>query len=728
MQLADDDLELVPGDASDDYADPGAEDAAGGMTDEARAALIRALSLELQAEFTKRKSDRRPIEQRWIEDIAQYNAQYTGATLAGIESRPYGSKVFVPLTRRICNVVEAKTGDLLFPTDDRNFAVQASPEPDLSEAEAMAKQLGPDVPVQVSGGMTLPADAVRSALREIREENAGKANAMQRAIDDQLKESRYAGEGRKAIHNAIKLGTGIIKGPFVLGRVKKRWLRANGAMALQRIESWAPAASNVDPWNYYPDLTVGDVEDMNGHFEVHPLNKAKLARLAKQPGFDEGAIRRILSASFDAATDSANDAAQRDAAGTSGVTRESYSLVEYNGPVDHDKLVAYGVPMPEDSLLVYMAVVWFHAGSGEVVKAILNPMDTEEQPYCVFNWQRDTACVLGYGVPYELRDTQEAGNSTFRAMLDNMGLSVGGQTVINDQKVIPANGSWAMEPNKVWRLKDASQQVQNVFGFYQVNSLATELLAIFNTIKTVAEEIGGPALAMQGSEAPSFMQAGATGAALAFNAANVWMRRAVRNWDDQVTVPMVGRFIDWNMQYNPDDGIKGDLQAMARGTSALLEADGYAGRIQVLMQMSAQAGIPVRKIVNQLRKVAVALRLDPDEVLPDDAEVKTMEDAQQKSGPPPNPEMERIKQRMADIEDRKAQRDHEVIMQDKETQIRLAEIASRDNSDVATARLRYGFEAKRESAKLQHESDKQDRHTQEFNAEIAARYQTGAGI
>ena len=704
-----------------------------GQAEEARQvaeSLVIALGQELHQKFIKAKSDRTTVETRWHEDIAQYNGIYSAETKLAIESRQYGSKVFVPLTRRIQNVVEAKLGDLLFPTDDRNFSVEASPEGDMEDALALAMRLPADAEV-VAGGQKLSAQNIQAALRDLREENDSKAHNMQRAIDDQLTESKFPTHARAAMHDALKLGSGIIKGPMVLGTIKKRWLAMEGGIAgLQRIESFAPKAVRVDPWNYYPeDLSVADLEAMPGHFERHPLNKAQLARLATQPGFRKEAIERvILLGPADSAADG-NATQQREAAGTSGVLPASqYNLIEYNGSVDHDKMVAWGAKTPEQPLLVYSAVVWFSEQSGEVVKAIVNPMDTDDQPYCIFNWQRDTACVFGYGLPYELRDTQEAANGSFRALMDNMGLTVGPQVVVNDKKVVPANGRWVIEPNKVWRATDGSLPVGNVFGFYQINTLATELLAIFNTVKGVAEEIGGPAMAMQGSEAPSYMQAGATGVAMAFNAASVWMRRGVRGWDDQVTIPLVGRFIDWNMQYNPNDNVKGDLKAVAKGTSALLEAEGFASKLQVLAKLSAEAGVPIRRIIMQLRKVAVSLRLDPDELLPDDAEVRKMEEAAAKNGPPPNPEMERIKMREAELQDNREQRQHELQIETMRLQARSAEIASKEGLSIEEMRTKYGIDLKRESARMAHEEAQAERDTQMFNAELAMKATAGSGI
>ena len=54
------------------------------------------------------------------------------------------------------------------------------------------------------------------------------------------------------------------------------------------------------------------------------------------------------------------------------------------------------------------------------------------------------------------------------------------------------------------------------------------------------------------------------------NSANVVNRRVIKSWDDDLTKPTIPRVLDWNMQFNPDDNIKGDMQVDARGTSVLL--------------------------------------------------------------------------------------------------------------------------------------------------------------
>lgn len=688
-------------------------------------AIAQALGLSLKAEFDKRSGLRVQIERRWLDDLERYNSVYDKDTREVLESRKYGSRTFVPLTRRVCNLVEARLGDLLFPTDDRNFAVESSPVPELDEAARLAKQLPQDAPVDVEGRPVV-ASAVHEGIREMLDEAKRKAANMQRAIDDQLKECNYASEARKAIHDAIKLGTGIIKGPTVFGRTKRRWVMSDGAMALTVAENLNAAAARVDPWNFYPDLTASEVEESD-HYERHRLTKARLVALIAQ-GFNEEAIERIVLAGSNAAGHDANMDAQRVAAGTVGVQDKRFNLIEFTGSVDAEQLLACGCSdMPDDPLMAYQAKVWFSEFTGDVVKVAIEPMDTGEQPYSVFNWQKDTACIFGYGLPYEMRDMQDGTNSSYRAIQDNLGLTVGPQVVVNSKKIQPANGSWGIEPNKVWELTDSSTPVSNVFGFFQIDSQVSNLVAVFNLIKGLAEEIGGPQMAMAGSEAPSYAQAGAMGMSIAFNAANVWMRRAVRNWDDQITTPLIARFVDWNMQYNPDPDVKGDVSVISRGTSALLEAEGQSQRIQLLVKMSQGMGIPLRKMINQLRQMALAMRLDPDDLLPNDEEVEQMAQ-QQQANQPPNAEMERIKLRQAELADHKDQREHEAGIEQQRMDMRMAELASSEKLTIDQARLRYGTQLHIKAAELKDSSSQRADTNQRFNTEVAIKAAQGSGI
>lgn len=692
-------------------------------------AIVAALGQRLHAEYLRRKGDRQNLERRWLDGINQYNSVYSSEFMEALRLRKYGSKTFVPLTRRICNIVEARLGDLLFPTDDRNFVISPSPKPDLTDGADLAKQMQPDTPVNLGGGATATAAAVHESLRDLREEAQKRAVNMQRTVDDQLQECNYSAAARRAIHDAIKIGTGVIKGPSVLTKTKKTWRIDGGVAVLEITQSTAPQAVHVDPWCFFPDMAVSDIKDSEGVFELHRLTSAKLARLAEQDGFNKEAIADVLRAKA-TQDDDALIAAQREASGTMGANAARFNIIEYNGPIELDELIACGVDVPDDPLLVYEAVVWFSEWTGRVIKAVIQPLETGDPIYSVFCWQKDGASIFGFGLPYEIRDMQDAANSSFRAAQDNMGLSVGPQLVVNSKKIVPVNGQWTIEPNKVWDLTDASVDVKNVFGFFQVDSRLSELLNMFQAAKAMADEIGGPMMAMQGQDAPSYVQAGATGMAIAYNAASVWMRRAVRQWDDDMTAPLIQRFVDWNMLYSSDPDIKGDVHVVCRGTSALLEAEGQTQRIQLLMTMSNQLGVPVRKVVNQLRQMALAMRLDPEDLLPSDDEVKEMEQARQAQAQAqqPNPDQQRLQLQQAELQDRAVQREHEAQMTAQSNQIRMAELAAKQDLSMQELQTKYGFEAAKMHDEMADRAAQRAHAAQALNAELAMKAAKGSGI
>jgi hypothetical protein len=364
---------------------------------------------------------------------------------------------------------------------------------------------------------------------------------------------------------------------------------------------------------------------------------------------------------------------------------------------------------------------------GSVLKAIINPMDTQDRPYSVYCWEQDPSSIFGFGLSHEVKDLAEVSNSSYRAALDNLGLSVGPQIVVNSKVIRPHNGQWVIEPNKLWEMTSANADARMAFSFYQIDSRLSELLGVFDRSKQMIDDIAGPVMAMQGQEAPSYLDT-ARGASIAHNAANIWMRRAVRNWDDDVTSGLVQRFVDWNMQYSEKAEIKGDLLVIARGTSALLEAEGQSQKMSAFLQASSAVPMPFNRRINQLKAMARSMRLDSVDLLPDDAEVKQMADKIDNAPPPVDPAVERIKIRQAEIADSGAQRQHELAIENGRNNIRLAEIASREGITAEAARLKYGVEEMKVQGSLVDRREQRQHDAQSLNAELAAKMAAGSGV
>lgn len=687
-----------------------------------RQARVAALGHALLSDLRLRKGERAMVELRWLADNARYNSEYQADKLKELTERAYGSKAFVPLTRRVINVVEARLGDLLFPADDLNFGVQHSPSPELPRAAELAAQLPEDA--DVGGG--LQAGPVRTAVAELIDQARSAAAAMQREVQDQLAESDYASEARLAIRDGLVMGIGVIKGPTLYLRTRKQWtVNEDGTSTLEVVEDERPSSARVDPWLFFPETAAKSMKGCGSTFEGHPMSRTELAQLARMAGFDKDAIRAELQG-LPNYTPDANEQAAKEASGTAQAQRNKYMVWEYQGPIDAKDLEACGCKVPDDPLLTYSGVVFF-TDSGRVIKAIINPMATGALPYHVWSWQPDANSIYGYGLAYELRDMQDAANSSWRAGQDNMGLSVGGMLVADPKQVQPYNKRWAIEPNKIFLKTEPGGRLEDAIKYIEIPSRIQELLTVFKTASQMCDEIGGPMLAMQGQDAPSYMET-AQGMSIAYNAASVWMRRAVKNWDDFITVPQIGQYIDWNMEHNPKKEIKGDLRPIARGSSHLLEAEGQAQRIQLLIQASQAMGIPIRKAVNQLRTMCRAMRLDPDELLPSDDEVLQMEEAQKNAQPQLTPEQERLQIRQMELEDRKADREHQAELTRQTNELRWAELASKEGLTREQVQAKYAADALKTEANLIDRREQRTHEAQSLNAELASRMTTGAGV
>jgi hypothetical protein len=541
----------------------------------------------LQTKFNKQVSLKKEIEKRWLDDLRHYNGVYDLETSAKLQQSEKGSKIFVNLTRSKCNNAESKWSDLVLPTDDKNWGIKPTPVPTL------VKALKDETPLQLIDGTTpidpdtnephKTKDLAEAAIREAEE----KAIAMEKEMDDQLTECDYNANNREIIHNAVVIGTGIIKGPMVQRSAKKAWIKGPNGYELSQKEEFKPVGHSVDPWNFFPDMIATCWKDSEFCYERHMMTKKRLRNLAKQPGFMPDQIRKVLQNEPNAMhADISYLNELREINGVTNVQEDNrYEVLEYHGPVDKADLLACGCNVDmEDELEAYEGVVWLCHGI--VIRAGLNHLDTDELPYDVLCWEKDDVGIFGYGVPYRMRAPQKVMNASWRMVLDNAGLSTGPQIVINKAYVTPVDGVWELSPRKVWwmNVKDPKVRADFAFSTFHIDNKQQELTNIFEMAHRLADEETSVPQMNMGSQ-PSDVQQPAMlktlgGTALWMSAQNIMMRKAVKNFDDDLTVPFLTRLYDWNMQFNENEDIKGDYSIDARGTSVLLVREMQSRNIQ----------------------------------------------------------------------------------------------------------------------------------------------------
>ena len=672
--------------------------------EEQLAERLQVFASRLSRLANEQAAKRSDIEQRWLKDLRQYHGEYQPGEYERIKQAG-GSQVFVNITRNKTNAAEARLQDMLFPTDDRNWGIKPTPVPELDNVKPGQVMQGP------SGE---PVDAGKVA-DEIQREAKKKALLMQQEIDDQLNEARYPTKARDIIHDAVQLGTGIVKGPVVVGRVRKRWdLMEDGTSVLQITEDLAPSIERVDIWDFYPDMSARTIDECEFIFEKRRLTKRQLRDFARMPGVLKGQLRKLLrteAKETHVAKDYLNDI--RSITGVGSVTDSNrFELWEYHGPISKaeliDALQDTEDPMPEeeiDELDDELEAVVFFSGQC-VLKVAINPMDTGDRPYSVFNWEKDESSIFGFGVPYLMRNPQKVINASWRMMMDNGGMSVADQVVVNREIVQPADGSWQLGPKKLWFLKDKTRSVNEAFATFSTPSHQVELANIFTMARQLADEETNLPLIAQGEQAGHVTKT-SSGMAMLMNSANIVLRRAVKNWDDDITRPTITRFYDWNMQFASKSEIKGDYTIDARGSGALLVREKQQENLLVFANVTgSNPELALRRDWEGLdREIAKALEVPYHQITLSDAEIEERkqqiaESQQQPEDPAAQTKAAelQLKQQQMQIDTQLRQQNMQYQQQldaaklQQERELKLADIAARENITIAQLQSRVRME------------------------------------
>ena len=627
------------------------------------------------------------VDKRWIEDEDQYNAKDNIAKAASqmmtsVEqgypvttqmAKPHRSTVFIGMTRQKTNAAEARLADILLPTDDRNWGIQPTPDPELMGMSKENKMAMDQQGQPVMGDNGQPV-RVRDVVKAVLEVANKKALAMQTEIEDQLVECDYNSELRKVIHDAAVLGTGVIKGPIVTNRTRKAWQPVTDSTGqtihqIEMVQEISPASFRVDPRNVWPDPGCGEnIHNGKGIYEREQITAKQIRDLAKQPGFMKAQLRRVLEEGpkQSATLRELTDEDQRDMA------RLTYEMWTYWGEVDHEDLESAGVNMGEkDELRAISACVVMI--NNTVVKAFLNPLEGGDIPYDFYVWEKIAGTMWGYGIPYLMRSQQKVLNAAWRQMMDNAGVSSGPQIVIKPGAIQPADKQWQLSARKIWYATDDIDDVRKAFTTFEFNSHQAELAGIIKMATELADAETGVPTIMQGEKGAAPDTVG--GMQMLMSSANVVLRRLVKQFDDMVTKPHIRRYYDYNMMYNEDEEIKGDFTIDARGSSALVVRD---IQNQSFLNLLAAGANPIYGMYLDTQKLfekaLQAQHIDPAEVFKPEEEIEQIKEAQKQAaaaGPAPDPALA-VAQVRAQAEMQKVQAQNQGDLQELQVRQQIA--------------------------------------------------------
>ena len=671
---------------------------------------------EYAAELTRmvmqQAMQRKIVEDRWYKDTLQYSGLYDGKLEDDLK-KSKRSTLYVNVTKPKCATVRARLADILLPTDEANWSIEATP--------------APDIPGVAPSSATAPEGDEAKAARV---EAAVRVRGMTRLISDALAECHYEDVIRRVLTQGIKYGNGVTKGPWPARNSGENWSRSTGADGPFWSPSMAPEAAPafewVNLWHFFPDMQALCMADCEFVFQYHRLNATQLASFARDGHFQKEGVAKLLGRGAGYVYEPGAGIGEyithlraMEGQPTEASKRSRWEVYEYHGPVPAKTLEKICAGLDEGTiwdamdrgegkgaLETVMACVWF--SEDQILKFTVNPSRTTRPPYAVFKFDDSESGLFSEGIPAMIRDPQSALNAGWRLLMDNAALAARPMFVMNRSALTPADNRWEVGGGRVFYQNYETER--EPLQAMQISGLSEEIQRIIGLSRQFIDDESRLPLIAQGDPGTQTRQT-AQGMTLLVTAVNIMFRDAVRSFDRDVTIPNIEALYRWFMLFHEDDSVKGDMRVKARGSSVLLVREMQAQNLLMIMNLvsSSPELQAVFKVPNLARRLLAALKVSPDETVMSDAEIEELQKMmQEQQGPSP----EEIKMQIA--------------AQQAETQLQIAEmqlktevikLASQEESSIAKV------QADLEKVKLANQSAERRQL-----AEIAVKERHGEGL
>lgn len=433
------------------------------------------------------------------------------------------------------------------------------------------------------------------------------AKKMEKKIHDQLQESGATKHLRSMAFEMALLGTGVMKGPFALDKEYPNWDEEGDYDPLIKT---VPSTNHVSIWNFYPDPEASSMDDAEYTVERHKMSRNQLRALKSRPFFMEDGIQ----SSIDKGSDYIQkhwEMTMQDSDSTVGES-ERWEVLEFWGFVDTGILEENGVKIPKDlkKLTELNCNIW--TCNGEVLRIVLNPFKPSRIPYYAVPYEHNPYSMFGVGIAENMDDTQTLMNGFMRMAIDNAALS--GNLIIEvDETNLTPGQDLSVYPGKVFR-RQGGAPGQAIFGTKFPN-VAQENMQLFDKARVLADESTGFPSFAHGQTGVSGVGRTASGISMLMSAANGSIRSVVKNVDDYLIAPLGKAFFAFNMQFDFDESIRGDLEVSANGTESLMANEVRSQRLMQFLGVASNPALaPFAKMDYIIREIAKSMDLDPDKL------------------------------------------------------------------------------------------------------------------
>ena len=595
----------------------------------------------IMEKYNRADDYRQQDEQRWLRAYRNYRGLYS-PDVQFTEAEK--SRVFIKVTKTKTLAAYSQIVDVLFAA--QRFPLSVDPT-ELPEGVVADVNFDPKEPEQLresgleelvspygySGdNRDLPAGATAKTLAEsvgplkdklenvegVRE-GVGKtptaitfspamiaAKMMQKKIHDQLEESGASKHLRSTAFEMALFGTGVMKGPFAVDKEYPSW---NEDGEYSPTIKTIPQVSHVSVWNFYPDPDATNMDEAQYVIERHKMSRSQLRGLKRRPFFRNNVIDEAIQLGENYTKEYWEDDLS-DYSPDHGVER--FEVLEYWGMVDVEMLLEQGVDIPSELSEVdeLQANVWIC--NGKLLRMVLNPFKPARIPYMASPYELNPYSFFGVGIAENMDDTQTLMNGFMRMAVDNAVLSGNLILEVDETNLVPGQ-DMSVYPGKVFR-RQGGAPGQAIFGTKFPN-VSGENLQLFDKARVLADESTGFPSFAHGQTGVSGVGRTASGISMLMGAAQGGIKNVIKNVDDYLLRPLGEGLFRFNMQFDYDPKIKGDLEVKARGTESLMANEVRSQRLMQFMQISSSPTLaPFAKFQYIIREIAKSLELDPDKV------------------------------------------------------------------------------------------------------------------
>jgi hypothetical protein len=585
----------------------------------------------VQERYARSEEARRTDETRWLKAYRNYRGLY-GPDVQFLATEK--SRVFVKVTKTKVLAAYGQIIDVLFSNNKFPLSIDPSVLPegvvDSVHFDPKAAPSAPAIPFGDEGAASIGNDfdldkleemlgAMKDDLKDLPGLKKGPgvtptsitfypamvaAKKMEKKIHDQLDESGASKHLRLSGFEMALFGTGVMKGPFAVNKEYPNWTEDGEYKPTLKT---VPEASHVSVWNFYWDPDANNTDECQYVIERHKMSRTQLRALKRRPHFRGNVIDDIVAGGEGYSKKYWEDTL-KDYSLNFGVDR--FEVLEYWGNVDVKLLEENDIEVPEEFEGELQANIWYC--NGKIIRLVLNPFKPAKIPYYAVPYELNPYSLAGVGVAENMDDTQTLMNGFMRMAVDNGVLSGNLVFEIDETNLVPGQ-DMSVYPGKVFR-RQGGAPGQALFGTKFPN-VSQENLQMFDKARQLADESTGMPSFAHGQTGVSGVGRTASGISMLMNAASGSIKTVIKNVDDYLLAPLGKAFFNFNMQFDFDPEIKGDLEVNARGTESLMANEVRSQRLMQFMQIVANPALmPFAKMPYIVREIAKSMDLDPDKV------------------------------------------------------------------------------------------------------------------